>query len=119
MITAHHVSVQPRVVREADTLSAEGFEVRVIARQTDPELCRYDRELMESRSWLLETIELVRNGSSHQNWFKETLNSKLSKALFDVGICKGALAPRAYVRGMNRLADLAKSKPADWFVAHT
>jgi glycosyltransferase involved in cell wall biosynthesis len=93
--------------------------VRVVARQTDPELCRYDRELMESRSWPLETIELVRNGSSHQNWFKETLNSKLSKTIFDIGICKGALAPRAYVRGMNRLADLATSKPADWFVAHT
>ena len=119
LITAHHVSVQPRIVREADTLSALGFNVRVVARQTDNELCQLDLKLMESRPWQMQAVKLIRNGESHPNWLKEAFATEVSKRLFDVGVGKRSLAPHAYVRGSNRLADLAAEQTADWFVAHT
>jgi glycosyltransferase involved in cell wall biosynthesis len=119
LVTAHHLSVQPRIVREADTLSALGFNVRVVARQTDAELSQLDLKLMESRPWRMQAVKLIRNGDSHQNWLKETFATEVSKKLFDVGVGKRSLAPHAYVRGSNRLADLAAEQTADWYVAHT
>ena len=119
LITAHHVSVQPRIVREADTLSALGFDVRVVARQTDSDLCQLDLTLMQSRPWQMQTVKLTRNGDSRQSWLKETVATEVSKKLFDVGVAKRSLAPHAYVRGSNRLADLASEQKADWYVAHT
>ena len=119
LITAHHVSVQPRIVREADTLSAAGFVVRVVARQTDPELCALDFKLLESRPWQMEAVTLVRNGDSHQKWLKEAVATEFSKKLFEVGLRSQSLAARAYVRGATQLADLAAAQSADWYIAHT
>ncbi|HSE20832.1 MAG TPA: hypothetical protein VLB68_04215 [Pyrinomonadaceae bacterium] len=119
LITAHHVSVQPRIVREADTLSAAGFVVRVVARQTDPELCALDLKLLESRPWQMEAVTLVRNGDSHQKWLKEAVATEFSKKLFDIGLRNQSLAARAYVRGATQLAELAAAQSADWYIAHT
>jgi glycosyltransferase involved in cell wall biosynthesis len=119
LITAHHVSVQPRIVREADTLSAAGFAVRVVARQTDPELCALDHKLLESRPWQMEAVKLVRNGDSHQRWLKEAVATEFSKKLFEVGLRNQSLAARAYVRGASQLADIAAAQSADWYIAHT
>jgi len=119
LITAHHVSVQPRIIREADTLSAAGLDVRVVARQTDPQLSELDLKLLQSRAWRMQTVKLVRNGESRQNWLKQTLATEVSKKLFDVGVGKQTFAARAYIRGANQLAALAAEEQADWYIAHT
>jgi len=111
--------VQPRIVREADTFSAAGFAVRVVARQTDPELCALDQKLLESRRWQMEAVKLVRNGDSHQKWLKEAVATEFSKKLFEVGLRNQSLAARAYLRGASQLAELAAAQSADWYIAHT
>src|SRR5436189_147383 len=49
LITANHVSFQPRSLREADSLFEAGHDVRVVCRQTDPILTQYDVEIMRTR----------------------------------------------------------------------
>jgi hypothetical protein len=67
----------------------------------------------------MEAVKLVRNGDSHQQWLREAVTTEFSKKLFEVGFKNQSLAARAYVRGASQLADLAASKPADWYIAHT
>ncbi len=119
LITAHHVSFQPRTLREADELSAAGHEVRVICRQTDPGLVEYDDLLMRTRPWEMEKVQLLRNGDSHKDWLNEALRTQAFKGLFKLGSRTPAVAVQSYVRGLRPAIRLACTKKADWFIAHT
>ncbi len=119
LITPHHVSFQPRTLREADSLFEAGHDVRVVCRQTDPILTEYDRGIMQTRAWRMQPINLCRNGSHRSAWVTESLRAKAYSKLFNVGFKAGAVAMRGYVRGFERLVELARSESADWFIAHT
>jgi glycosyltransferase involved in cell wall biosynthesis len=119
LITAHHVSFQPRTLREADSLSAAGHDVRVVCRQTDASLTVYDREIMKSRKWRLQAVDLQRHGRHRRAWLIESLRSKMFRWLFDSGLRMDGVANRSYLTGFDRLLALAITEPADWFIAHT
>lgn len=119
LITPHHVSFQPRTLREADSLFEAGHDVRVVCRQTDPILTGYDRGIMQTRAWRLQSINLSRNGHHRSAWLAESLRAKAYTKLFDFGLKAGSVAMRGYVRGFDRLVELAMSESADWFIAHT
>ena len=57
LITPAHVSSNPRLVKEADTLQSAGMSVHVIAGQNHEPSIRLDRDLMRSRSWRLTPLE--------------------------------------------------------------
>jgi len=119
LITPYHVSFQPRVLREADAFYEAGDEVRVICRQLDPMMTECDQRLMQTRKWRLQAVDLRRYGPHWDAWLTETIRSKLSKRLFDVGLRTVRVAIRSYVRGLGRLTALAAAERADWFIAHT
>jgi len=119
LITAHHVSFQPRILREADALSEAGHDVRVVCRQTDLLLTAYDHELMRSRRWKLQPIQLQRNGHSRSRWLIEATRAKACEQLFDFGIRSERVAIGAYIRGLRAAVKIAGAEPADWFIAHT
>lgn len=119
LVTPHHVSFQPRTVREADALTENGHEVRVVSRQTDSTFACYDSKLMHGRTWKLQSVELKRNGNSYRTWLKESLRSKLWDQLFSLGLRTEAAASRAYVRGLSQTIALASAQRADLFIAHT
>jgi glycosyltransferase involved in cell wall biosynthesis len=119
LITPHHVSFQPRTLREADSLHEAGHDVRVVCRQVDPFMTDSDGRLMRTRGWRLQAVDLRRHGPRRRAWLFESLNSELSLLLFRAGLKTSGVAARAYVRGGDSLASIAASEPADWFIAHT
>jgi glycosyltransferase involved in cell wall biosynthesis len=119
LITAHHVSFQPRTLREADSLGEAGHDVRVVCRQQDPMLTEYDREIMRTRAWRMQPIDLNRNGNRRRAWLVESLRATTYRRLFDAGLKTDKIGMRSYVRGFDQLLELAMSESADWFIAHT
>src|SRR5512138_138666 len=119
LVTPHHVSFQPRVLREADTLCEAGYQVRILGRQVDPLLAEHDRRLAQARQWRLQTVELLSNGSSRPAWFVESLRSEVFRRSFDAGIRTAVVGCKSYLRGYTRLQKLAEAERADWFIAHT
>lgn len=118
LVTAHHISMQPRTLREADTLAKLGHQVRVVCRQVDQALFSYDHELMKRRSWQLESLLLARNGKSSLDWMIESVKSSVYKKIYRAGARTSEVGARAYVRGMQRLTAMSQAEPADWFIAH-
>jgi glycosyltransferase involved in cell wall biosynthesis len=115
----HHVSFQPRTLREADALSAAGHDVRVVCRHTDSVLTNYDHELMRTRQWKLQPVELQRNGNSHRLWLVEASRARTFQRLFRLGVRSEGVAVGSYVRGFRAALAIASAEPADWFIAHT
>lgn len=110
--------MQPRTLREADTLAKLGHEVRVVCRQPDQALLLYDRELMKRRSWQLESLLLARNGKSSLDWMVEGVKTSVYQKIYRAGARTSGIRARAYVRGMQRLTAMAQAEPSDWFIAH-
>ncbi len=100
-------------------LAEDGYEVRVVSRQTDSKYSEYDNQLMQSRSWKLQFVKLNRNGNSYRRWLTENLRARLWDTLFKVGIRGEAVAAKAYVRGLSQTIALASAQKADLFIAHT
>ena len=119
LITPHHVSFQPRTIREADTLWEAGHQVRVISRRVDPQLAQADRELAGTRGWRLEHVDLQRDGPRRSAWLRAAVVSRIFKTLFRCGAKNIGIVSRAALRGFDELLLLALSEPADWFIAHT
>lgn len=119
LITPFHISFQPRTLREADALFEAGHKVRVICRQTDEFLTGYDREIMESRKWRLQPVDLHRNGVNRNGWVVESVRSKLFHSLFSAGVKTVSTGARSYLKGFGQLRAVAMAEPADWFIAHT
>jgi glycosyltransferase involved in cell wall biosynthesis len=119
LITPHHISFQPRALREADALTAAGHDVRVVSRQVDSGLTGYDRQLEQTRKWRLQPVVLDRNGGSHRRWMIEAVRAKAFQKLFDVGVRNERVASRAYVRGLRAAVQVASSEESEWLIAHT
>ncbi|HKB65418.1 MAG TPA: glycosyltransferase [Pyrinomonadaceae bacterium] len=119
LITPHHISFQPRTLREADALFEAGHDVRVVCRQMDGALTGYDREIMNSRQWRLQPVDLHRNGPNRYGWMFDSVRSKLFDRLFNMGVKTVSTGARGYLKGFGRLKALAMGEPTDWFIAHT
>lgn len=119
LVTAGHISFQPRILREADALLAAGHDVRVVCRHTDHLLTGYDRELMRSRRWKLQPVELQRNGHSRRKWLVEATRARTFERLFQFGVRSERVAIGSYIRGLRAAVKIAGAEPADWFIAHT
>ncbi len=119
LINPHHVSFQPRILREADSLSEAGHNVRVVSRQLDSERAEHDQRLMRSRRWRLQTVDLLGSRRNQISWLQESIQSKLSRYLFDAGLKNPAVAVRGYIKGSGAFAEAASLESADWFIAHT
>ncbi len=119
LITPHHVSFQPRTLREADLLSARGHDVRVVSRQCDPELTQFDLALMSGRKWRLQVVDVRRNGIHAWRWLWMGGATKLARWGFDRGLRWSWVAESAYMPGLQAVCSIAGSEPADWFIAHT
>src|SRR6266566_404051 len=119
LITPQHISFQPRTLREADSLAAAGHDVRVVCRQADGNLTGYDRDLMQSRAWRLQGVDLRRHGPNRRVWLTESMRSKMYSWLLSARVKTDNVAVRSYVRAFDLLLALAMTEPADWFIAHT
>lgn len=118
IVTTRHISYNPRVLKEADTLFSAGYIVTVVTINNSEQLSRFDDELMRSRQWTLRTVNFRKTGSFERlRWIGSSVRQKLyaglSKLTFNFGV-----AERAGEKAYDALTRLAKKERADLYLVH-
>ncbi len=118
LVGATHPSQNPRLVREADSLTEAGHQVRVVAPCFMIVLGESDRVLMCRRQWRLEQVDFRPLGATRLRSAILRGRRRLAGRLFPY-FKNIALAAYSYALAGPELLKLASREPADWFIAHT
>jgi glycosyltransferase involved in cell wall biosynthesis len=118
LIGATHFCHNPRLLREADSLTNAGHDVRVVTPSFTPELDRKDQRQLERRRWRHQKIDYmsVGLGGSVRSFFirgRRRLASEVHEILGG-----RRLAEYSYTTALPELQRQASLEPADWFIAH-
>ena len=118
LVGATHISYNPRLVREADSLTAAGHDVRVVAPVIMESRAQQDRRLASRRNWRFQPFDYhPKGGLTHLRYWKVRGLPRLQRAGFN--LLEGASwAARAVLPGSASLQRLAEREEADWFIAH-
>jgi glycosyltransferase involved in cell wall biosynthesis len=118
IITTRHISYNPRVLKEADTLSAHGYEVSVVTVNSHLGQSSFDEELMRSRSWELYTVNFRKEVPAERRlWVRLSVKKKLFTLLSRL-TGRFGIAERAMEKAFDELLRLAKARSADLYLAH-
>lgn len=116
IITTRHISYNPRVLKEADVLSANGYDVTVVAVSNNEVLHGFDEQLMRTRKWKLRTVNYSR-GRDKMRWMYLSLRQRVflfvSRVTYKFGV-----AERAAEKAFDGLVELACAEKADLYIAH-
>jgi len=113
IITQSHLCYNPRVLKEARTLSAAGFEVHIINGVYAADLIREDNKLIKDyKISVHHATDLTRHNLSA--WF-DRLAFKAGRALIQYAHAENVFA-LGY--GSNRYIKLARSVQADLYICH-
>lgn len=113
LITQAHIAHNPRLVKEADALSAAGYSVRVVSRQVLPALVERDAGLMRGRDWHHDPLMKV--GSFESSLRRARTN--VYQMLVHMGLISG-IAERALFEDYPQLLRKAIEQPAALYIAH-
>ena len=116
IITTRHISYNPRVLKEADVLSANGYDVTVVAVNNSAVLHDFDEQLMRTRKWKLRTVN-YRRGQERMRWMYLSLRQRVFHFLSRV-TCRWGVAERAAEKAFDGLVALACAEKADLYIAH-
>jgi glycosyltransferase involved in cell wall biosynthesis len=118
IVTTRHISYNPRVLKEADALSAAGYDVVVVTIHNSIPQSAFDQELMRSRPWRLRTVNVRKTGSVERlRWAGVSVKQKVY-AILSKTTLKFGIAERAAQRAFDALARLAKGEVADLYIVH-
>ena len=118
LISPLHISYNPRLVREADALSAAGFDVRVVSVSENPHRCSLDREIINRRKWSFVAVNARSDSLAGRfQWLKAGVRQKMFARFTRLQGISGGIE-RSYSRYFPELAAAAASRPADLFKAH-
>ena len=118
IITSATICCNPRVVKEADALSAAGFAVRVVASQHIGWAADWDAQLMVNRPWKLDSVRWDHsNGEAKRIRLTSGIRQQ-GFALISRASNNWGAAERAYSRLFDEQLRLANLESADLFIAH-
>jgi glycosyltransferase involved in cell wall biosynthesis len=117
LISPGHLCSNPRLVKEADALSAAGYEVVVITGQSFPAYAS-EAQTFSGRSW--QVVARVPFGALAPRWlrWKQRLRQKLALALCRLGPSPQLLVLRAWHPAGPELIRAACAVRADLYIAH-
>jgi glycosyltransferase involved in cell wall biosynthesis len=120
IVTPGYISSTPRVVREADALTASGYRVRVIFSQGDlAQVRHHDGLLLQEKCWQWSAVKWARDRvEERRRYWRVTLRYQLARRLPEVLWSWGGLAERAEGRLYPELARAAAAEPARLFIGH-
>lgn len=119
IVTSKHVSYNPRVVKEADALSAAGHAVTVVTVCNHHEQARLDEGVMATRGWRLLTVNSRRQGVGERcRWLWMALRQRLFAKVLSRFTLRCGIAERAAGREFPELRRLAGTVAADLYIAH-
>lgn len=117
IITSGQPSLNPRLVKEADALVSNGFEVTVIYQYWNEWATTLDIQLLQGKNWKAIRV----GGSPKDEPFKYLLSRiihRLGEFLMNYFGLKNGLAEIALKRNTQALTNKAKSIPASLYIAH-
>lgn len=118
LVGATHVCHNPRLLREADSLSEAGHEVRVVSPVFVADLDESCERQLSKRPWQYQKVDYVYRGI--QGRLRSILirgRRKVSLELYSK-IGGQRLGENGYASALMELRKQASSEPADWFIAH-
>ena len=116
VLTASHLCRNPRVVKEAATLSAAGHDVTVLSVSVQQRFERMDLELMAGQSFRREVINYAANTMPARVMDLLERSATWGARL----LCRGTRLELAQALGpATTLLRFARSRPADLIIAHT
>ncbi|HUC79660.1 MAG TPA: hypothetical protein VMR70_02045 [Flavisolibacter sp.] len=118
IVTTHHISYNPRVLKEADAFHNRGYQVTVVTVNNHQQQAQFDALLMQTRSWQLKTVNYRKEiAAEKKRWLLFSVTQKmyamLSRFTFGMGI-----AERTLLKGYDSLKKLAVNENADIYIAH-
>lgn len=116
IVSPRHISYNPRVLKEADALSAAGYDVAVVCINNDERLAAFDQELMRVRNWKLRTVRFDR-AKEKGYWLYLSVKQRFFQMIAKIGL-RGHVAERAAEKAFDGLRRLAKAERADLYIAH-
>lgn len=120
IVTPGYISATPRVVREADALSAANFDVRVVCTQGHlTDVRAFDRAVLAGRAWQAAIFRWSKDERDERWAFYRTgLRQRAVRAVARAASGVGGLTERAEGRAFPELAKLAARQPADLYIGH-
>jgi glycosyltransferase involved in cell wall biosynthesis len=114
VVTSGHLSTCPRMLKSADALIADGYDVRVIATRHEPWAIDADRDVAARRSWTAETIT-YRRGEGATYWWSGARYRGARAAAAALGPARAPLAivSRAFGRVHTELVRAIAADPGD------
>ena len=67
IVTTRHISYNPRVLKEADSFYANGYDVVVVTINNHSAQRKFDEQLMLSRKWKLSTVDFRKEVREEKN----------------------------------------------------
>lgn len=118
LITPSHLSMNPRLVKEADALAHAGHDVSVICGWYSFLGARMD-EAFATRPWTVaERVPFGPHLASKTSYFAQSASTRAAKGLFSGGASSTAVAAVAHAPVVPGLRRAALRQPADLYVAH-
>lgn len=120
IVTPGYIASTPRVVREADALTAAGYRVRVVFSQGGLERIRqHDALLLQEKPWRWSAVEWARHPTQERGrYWRATIRYQLARRLPEILWPWSRLAERGEGRIYPELAHLAAEEPACLFIGH-
>jgi glycosyltransferase involved in cell wall biosynthesis len=116
LIAPGQLSVDPRLVKEADALHEAGHEVQVLCSHTVPWADAADNELLQTRSWRCSYVG-GKFRSSAEHW-RTRLRHGVARRLPVAWPLSERLRRYAVCRVLPELAGMAKRTRADLYIGH-
>jgi len=115
VVTSGHLSTCPRMLKSADALAADGYDLRVIATRHEPWATETDRDVAARRSWTAETIDYRRDEGGATYWRSAARYRAARAAAAALGPSRVPLAvvSRAFGRVHSELVRAIAADPGD------
>ena len=117
LVTTGQPSTNPRLVKEADALAAEGYYVHVVGAHWADWADRYDQSILATRSWSASILDWRRDSNAWLYW-KTGVRHRVSRWFEAWASASGFRSLSAAGRLSPELARAAAAWPADLYIAH-
>lgn len=120
LISSTSIAHNPRLLKEADALSAAGYRVGVIFCQTIDWVARRDEAILRSRNWRASPVSIVPGPPAVRQlqFWRSRLRMHFYQKILSRFTLSYGIAERAFVRPYDELLQAAMRLPARLYIAH-
>ena len=117
LVTTGQPSTNPRLVKEADALAANGYDVRVVGAHWAEWARDTDRQLLATKRWPAEIIDWRRHSAPLLFW-RTRVRHRAARTAAQLGLRGRLVLDSAASRVTPELTRAALAQPAALFIAH-